>query len=142
MSVNTTCAGAPGGTMGAPSVQEADVAVAVVIALVIACSTVAALLPTLLAVMYRRRWQACRRRFEQMCTEHRLLHARTLTALDAATEALAAAEDEWRQSLDRIQQDYDGTVEQLRVRQAAALARLQSRLPRPRTHRLYGDERP
>ena len=113
-----------------------------VVAVLIACTALAALLSTLLAVVYRRRWQADRHRLEQMYAEHHLLYAQTLATLDTATEALAAAEEQWRQSLDRIQQDYGATVEQLRVKQAAALVRLQSRLPAPRPHRLYGDERP
>jgi hypothetical protein len=112
------------------------------VAVAIACPTIATLATTLLAIMYRRRWQAYRCSFERMSAEHRQLYGQTLEALDTATEALAAAEAQWRQSLEHIQQGYDDNVEQLRIKQAAALVRLQVRLPQPRTHRLHGDERP
>lgn len=107
-----------------------------------ACLTVAALGAALLALRYRRRLRAYRERYEAMAAEHRVLYAEALVALDAATEALAAAEAQWRQSLERIQQGYDDNLEQLRTRQATALARLQTRLPQPPTLRLHGDEKP
>lgn len=104
-------------------------------AVALGCLVVSTLLSASAALVYRRR---CAR----LAAEHRELYARALRSLDAATEALAAAEAEWRLGLDRIQQDYDDTLQHLRIRQATTLARLQTRLPQPRTRRLHGDERP
>ncbi|MHA6763746.1 hypothetical protein [Streptacidiphilus sp. PAMC 29251] len=112
------------------------------VAVAIACLGAAALGSLLAALLYRRRLRACRRSYERMAAEHRELYAQTLVALDAATVALATAEAQWRQSLERIQQGYDSNLEQLRTKQAVSLARLQGRLPQPHTLRLYGDERP
>ncbi|MFC1408350.1 hypothetical protein ACEZCY_03520 [Streptacidiphilus sp. N1-12] len=111
-------------------------------AVAVGCLAAVALGALATALLYRRRLRACRRRCERMSAEHRQLYTQTLVALDAATESLAAAEAQWRQSLERIQHSYDDNLEQLRVKQATALARLQIRLPQPRTLRLHGDEQP
>jgi hypothetical protein len=116
---------------------------AVLIAVAAACvATLLALGSALLALRYQRGLREYRWRHEAMAAEHHVLYAQTLVSLDAATDALAAAEAEWRQSLERIQRDYDDSLERLRIRQATALARLQVRLPQPDALRLHGDEKP
>lgn len=107
----------------------------------------------LFSLLHRRRLRAYRALVEQalavsaqerrISAEERELFRQTISRLEAVHAAgLAAVEAKWLGHARAIDDGYRESVERLRVGQAAALLKLQQRLPPSPALRLHGEQRP
>ena len=107
----------------------------------------------LFSLLHRRRLRAYRALVEQalavsaqdrrVSAEERELFQQTISRLEAVHAAgVAAIEAKWLGHARAIDDGYRESVERLRVSQAAALVKLQQRLPPSPALRLHGEQRP
>ncbi|MFC1436885.1 hypothetical protein ABUW04_01315 [Streptacidiphilus sp. N1-10] len=105
------------------------------------------------SLLHRRRLRAYRTLVEQalavsaqerrVSAEERELFQQTISRLEAVhADGLAAIEAKWLGHAQAIDDGYRESVQRLRVTQAAALLKLQQRLPAPPALRLHGEQRP